>query len=206
MITLCDYILSAECYQVRLLLSMLALKYDAVKVNIHPGQEHREAAFLALNPLGCIPVLSDGDNVFRQPGAILTYLALTHDPARRWYPADAAVASRVQHWVGFDVSALSAARMANLTGREGDPAAFRQAGEAALAVLEDHLAACAVAGQDWIAADHATIADLALFPTVAMAPEGGFSLDTAPYIWRWVERVKRLPGFIVMPGVLPILV
>jgi glutathione S-transferase len=202
-IRLHDYILSAECYQVRLLLRMLGLSYEPVKVNVHPGQEHREAAFLALNPLGRIPVLTDGDWVFREPGAILTYLALTYDPARRWYPAEP---SDVQRWVGFDVTALSAARMANLTGREGDPAAFRRGGEAALGVLEDHLAVGALAGQDWVAADHATIADLALFPHVAMAPEGGFSLDTVPYIWRWVERVKRLPGFVVMPGVLPILV
>jgi glutathione S-transferase len=205
-IRLHDYILSAECYQVRLLLSMLGLPYEPVKVNVHPGQEHREAAFLALNPLGCIPVLTDDDWVFRDPGAILTYLALRYDPARRWYPAAPGVAAQVQRWVGFDVTALSAARMANLTGREGDPAVFRRAGEAALAVLEDHLAACALDGRGWVAADHATIADLALFPTVAMAPEGGFSLDTTPYIWRWVERLKRLPGFVVMPGVLPILV
>jgi glutathione S-transferase len=57
-----------------------------------------------------------------------------------------------------------------------------------------------------VAAGHATIADLALFPAVAMAPEGGVSLDTLPAVWRWLGRVKRLPGFIVMPGVLPLLV
>jgi len=209
MITLYDYILSDDCYKVRLLLSMLRLPFTAVKVNIHPGREHREAAFLALNPLGRIPVLVDDALVLRDPQAILTYLALRYDGARRWWPDDPAVAGRVAMWLAFagqDLAALSAARAIDLFGLEEDPAGLQAAGTAALEVLEDHLAACAIAGQDWVAAGHATIADLALFPAVAMAPEGGVSLDTLPAVWRWLGRVKRLPGFIVMPGVLPLLV
>jgi glutathione S-transferase len=79
------------------------------------------------------------------------------------------------------------------------------AGEAALMVLEDHLAAGEIAGRGWVVGDQPSIADLALFPMAAMAPEAGISLASKPAIWRWIDRVKRLPNFVVMPGVLPLL-
>jgi glutathione S-transferase len=208
MIRLYDYILSSDCYKARLLLSMLRVEFTAVKVNFHPGAEHRQPDFLALNPLGSLPVLTDGDLVLRGALAILSYLAQTRDPARRWYPADAAEAACVLMWLDFaerELRPVSEARTLNLIGLDDDLSPLVAAGEAALQILEDHLAEGEIAGRQWVATDHATIADLALFPASAMAPEGGIGLETKPAIWRWLDRVKRLPNFIVMPGVLPLL-
>ncbi len=208
MIKFYDYVLSSDCYKVRLLLSMLQVEFAPVKVNFHPGAEHRQPDFLALNPLGSLPVLTDGDLVLRRAPPILTYLAQSHDPARRWYPADAAEAARVLMWLDFaerELRPVAEARILNLIGRDDDPASRITAGEAALEILEDHLAEGELAGRQWVATDHATIADLALFPDSAMAPECGIGLETKPAIWRWLDRVKRLPNFIVMPGVLPLL-
>ena len=42
-ITLYDFELSASCYKVRLLLSLLKLDYERVTVNFFPGFEHRQA-------------------------------------------------------------------------------------------------------------------------------------------------------------------
>jgi len=38
-------------------------------------------------------------------------------------------------------------------------------------------------------------------PYVALAPEGGISLEAYPNIRQWIARIKALPGFIPMPGV-----
>ena len=213
MIRLYDYILSDDCYKVRLLISMLRIDVTTVKVNFHPGGDHRQPDFLALNPRGTLPVLTDNDLVL--PGAlpILTYLAQTHDPARRWYPADPAGAATVLSWLAFaehDLRPISEARARNLFGLDDPLEPLQLAGAAALEILEDHLAVGELTGRHWVAADHPTadhptIADLALFPAVAMAPEGGLALVTKPAVWRWIDRVKRLPGFIVMPGVIPLL-
>ncbi len=43
--------------------------------------EHREAAFLAVNPSGKVPALETDDGVITQNGAILTYLAETYPDA-----------------------------------------------------------------------------------------------------------------------------
>lgn len=208
MIRLYDYILSSDCYKVRLLLSILRVEFETVKVNFHPGAEHRQPDFLTLNPLGSLPVLTDGDLVLRGALPIVSYLAQTHDPARRWYPADAAAAARVLMWLDFaerELAPVSEARFLNLIGRDDDLSPLVAAGETALEILEDHLAEGEIAGRQWVATDHATIADLVLFPASAMAPECGIGLETKPAIWRWLDRVKRLPNFIVVPGVLPLL-
>lgn len=208
MIKFYDYIINSDCYKVRLLLSMLQIDFTTVKVNFHPGGEHRQPDFLALNPLGSLPVLTDGELVLRGAMPILAYLAQAYDPARQWYPADIRAAASVLMWLDFterDLRPVSSAHMLSFVDRDQDTSALVLAGEAALTILEDHLAEQEIRGRHWVADDHPTVADLALFAPVALAPEAEIALDTKPAIWRWVDRVKRLPNFIVMPGVLPVL-
>lgn len=52
--------------------------------------------FLALNPLGQIPVLQEGETIIADSNAILVYLALAYDSERRWLPVDPLHAARVQ--------------------------------------------------------------------------------------------------------------
>ena len=206
MITLYDYILCDNCYKVRLLLAMLRLDYVPSKVNIHPGRECETAEFLSINPLGRIPVLKDGNVVLRDPQAILTYLALRYDGARHWLPSEAATAGRIAMWLAFagaDLDCLSVLRMSRITSARGDEPGVSERAHDALTVLEDHLAEGEIIGSKWIVADHATIADIAIFPPVALAADGGITLEHYPAIWRWIDRIKRLDGFIVMPGVTP---
>lgn len=208
MIKLYDYVICSDCYKVRLLLSMLKVEFTTVRVNFHPGGEHRQQDFLALNPLGSLPVLADGDLVLRGALPILAYLAQAYDPQRRWYPADTRQAASVLMWLDFaerELRPVSDAHMLSFIDRDVDTSALVAAGEAALMILEDHLAKREIEGRHWVTTDHPTIADLALFAPAALAPEADIALDTKPAIWRWLDRVKRLPSFIVMPGVLPLL-
>jgi len=206
MITLYDYVLSDDCYKVRLLLAMLRLDYVQRKINIHPGRECATAEFLSVNPLGRIPVLTDGDLVLRDPQAILTYLALRYDEARRWLPRDAAVAGQVAMWLAFacaDLTCLSVLRMNRITSVKSDPPGLSERAYAVLTILEDHLAEGDILGRKWMVADRATIADIAIFPPAALAADGGIGLESYPAIWRWSNRVKHLDGFVVMPGITP---
>jgi len=41
-----------------------------------------------------------------------------------------------------------------------------------------------------------TLADLAVFPYVSLAREGGYDMDSFPAIGRWVERVRAQPRFV----------
>ena len=56
-----------------------------------------------------------------------------------------------------------------------------------LAVLEKHL------GQhDWLVGERATIADLACYPYLMLAPDGGVDLSPYPGVRAWFERIERI--------------
>ena len=208
--TLYDYILSDECYKIRLLLAMQQVLYKTEKVNVHPGSDNELPAFLALNPLGQIPVLTQDDLVLRDPQAILTYLAIKHDAGRTWLPQDAESAGRVAMWLAFagnNLKSVSRLRDHALFGAEPDLDLEKCSSDArrALQIIDDHLAEGEITGRRWIVGNNPTIADVAMFPALALAGEANMPFEPYPAVWRWIDRFKRLPRFVVMPGVLPLL-
>ena len=208
MITLHEFVLSANCYKVRLLLSLLDLDYASVPVDFHPAKEHRGAAFRELNPMGHIPVLVDDDFVIRDAHAILVYLAGRYDPTGTWYPVDDAHRlGETAQWMAFaeaTASTLSAARLVINLGYDLDLDAARTGGHEILRVLDEHLWFGEREGRPWLAAGETpTLGDIAVFPDVALAEEGGVELLDYPAVRRWLDRVKQVPGFTVMPGVFP---
>ena len=94
-----DYILSGSCYKVRLFLNILGLEYDKAPVDFYPGKDHKKPDFLALNPLGQLPVLVDGELILRDAQSILLYLASRYDDSNTWFPDNAAARGRVQNGV-----------------------------------------------------------------------------------------------------------
>src|SRR5690606_37836878 len=65
-----------------------------------PRNELKEPAFLALNPVGSVPVLIDGDLILTQSAAILEYLAEKH-PEAQLVPADILQRAEMRRWLGF---------------------------------------------------------------------------------------------------------
>lgn len=187
--------LSGHAHRVCLFLSLLGVPFETVDVDLLKG-EQRQPAFLALNRFGQVPVLQDGDLTLADSNAILTYLALRHDPERRWLPSDALGAAQVQRWLSVAAGALvngpGNARVNALFGRPQDP----RCGEIASQLFErmdEHLAT-----QPYLAAAHPTIADIALYTYTAHAPEGGVSLQPYAHLRAWLARIEALPRFVGM--------
>lgn len=203
MMKLYDYILSPSCYKVRLMAALTGVKLDLRAVDFHPGLEHRGPELLALNPAGSIPILEDGDLLLTESSAMLVYLAAK--AALDWLAgSDAQEAARVQQWLSFSgrlTASLGGARLHEMLLRPGDIDALRASGIAALRELELGLVEQAERGQNFLAANRPTVADIACFPYVALAPDGGVPLDPYPAIRLWSRRLRSLPGFIEMPGI-----
>jgi glutathione S-transferase len=206
MIRLHDYELSADAFGVRQLLAWLGLAHEKILVDVHPGREHESARFRSeLSPLGRVPVLEDDGLRLHDAGAILVYLAVRHDEARRWLPVDAKAQGAIAQWLGIahDLSrSAGALRLHHAFGAAVDVAVCRGEAIALLRLLDDHLAERASAGERWLVAAQPTIADLACFPHAALAGEGGLALDAWPALRRWLWDLRHLPGFIGMPGIL----
>jgi len=189
--------LSGHAHRVKLFLHLLDLTYESVDC---PADVRGTPAFRAMNPLGQIPVLQDGDVVLADSNAILVYLAKRYAPGSAWLPEDPVGAARVQRWLSQAAGEImfgpAAARVSARFYDTGVPAALSQKLAArVLGLMEGELAA-----RDWLVGAAPTIADIACYSYVAHAPEGGIALDPYPRVRAWIGRVQALPGFVPMPA------
>jgi glutathione S-transferase len=198
-----DYILSPSCYKVRLMASLTGVKLEIRPVDFHPGMEHRGAELMALNPGGSIPILEDGNLVLTESSAMLAYIAAKAAPD--WLGSGAAAeTARIQQWLSFShrlTANLGGARLHEMLLRPGDIGKLQSQGIAALRELEAGLFEQKLRGFRFLASDRPSIADIACFPYVALAPDGGISLDSYPTIRLWSRALRSLDGFIEMPGI-----
>jgi glutathione S-transferase len=199
MIKLYGYKLSGNSYKVKLMLALLGIDFEWIELDLLAG-EQKTAEFLQLNPFGQVPLLIDGEIILPDAQAILVYLARRYG-GDRWLPLDAESLSRVVRWLSTTAGEV----------REGVEFARRyylfnanyvnidratQRSEFILTQLDRHLS-----DRQWLECDRPTIADLAVFPYVALAPDGKMSLEPYSNVVNWIDRVKNLPDFIVMPGI-----
>lgn len=210
MVTLYDFELSADCYALRLMLGILGVRYETVAVDIYPGADNQAEWFLKVNPMGSLPVLTDDSFsipvIGVQPG--LHYLAGKYDGSGLWGPGRRSEAdSQISDWLAW-ARRLSAsagvARTGVAFGWDADLPALQAEAHTLLRQLDEHLWFGEKQGRDWLAeGGHPTIADIAVFPDVVLSEEGGVSRQDYPAIRRWLDRVRRIPGFVVMSGVFP---
>ncbi len=207
MIRLYEHPESGNSHKVRLLLSFLELPYESEHVDLLEAEQRGEA-FLAINPRGEVPVLVDDDIVLRDSMAILVYLARSYDSERRWLPEELGLECAVLEWLAFAASwiqygvftaraAVSFGMMANglpfefpVSATEG-----QTRGRRSLEILDAHLRE-----RSWLVGADATVADIACFPYIALAPMGDVPLSPYPAVCAWIERFRSLPGFLTMPG------
>ena len=195
MIKLYDYPLSGHAHRARLLLSLLNVPYENIEVDLAGGQ-HKSREFLALNPLGQVPVLVDGDVVIRDSNAILVYIANRFGP--QWNPSVPADAARVQAWLTTASKEITggpgAARLVTVFNAPLDHAKLIDQSHALLRLIDRHLE-----NREWLALDVPTIADVSAYSYIATAPEGDVSLADYPHVRAWLARIEALPGFVAMP-------
>lgn len=188
-----DFPLSGNCYKIRLLLSMLGRPYQRIPTDSTQG-ETQTTEFKQLNPRGQIPVLIDGDILLWDSMAILVYLARRYGN-ERWLPKDALGEAQVMQWLALSQNELlyGLAR-ARVTLKFNRPFNLEQCQREAVPGLE--AMERQLTSQDWLAADHPSIADIACYPYVALADEAQVSLDPYPRIQAWLKRFEALDGWV----------
>jgi glutathione S-transferase len=196
-----EYAQSGNCYKVRLTAALLGLGLERREYDIMRG-ETRTPEFLAqVNANGRIPVLQAGDRFTPESNAACFYLAdggplipserFDRADMLRWmfweqYDHEPNVAT-LRFWLAFVGAAnLTDAQRAQLPGK-------RAAGEAALKLMNEHLAA-----QPYFVGGSPTLADIALYAYTHVAESGGFRLGDYPNVGAWLGRVAAAPGFTPM--------
>ncbi|HJV26929.1 MAG TPA: glutathione S-transferase [Aromatoleum sp.] len=193
-----DLELSGNCYKVRLFAALAGIPLELIPVDFLDG-EHKRPPLIDLNPWGQLPILEDEGVVLRDSQAILVYLASKYG-GETWLPKDPAGLAEVVQWLSTSANEIQngpgAARLVDKFGYAIDKEDTIGRSARILPLIDDHLAR-----HRWLALDRPTIADCAVMPYVALAPEGAVSLQTYPHIRQWIGRMKELPGFVPMPGV-----
>lgn len=203
-VTLHCFAESGNAYKAALMLAVSDIAWQPVFVDFFNGG-HRAPEYLALNPMGEVPLLVDGELKLSQSGAILTYLA---EKTGRFGGADAAERLEILRWLLWDNHKFTASIathrfLANFlpeVHRQPDVIAF-QAGrqKTAMKVLERHLA-----GRDWVVGAGPTIADFSLCGYLYYPEAFGFTRAEWPAIDAWLDRIAALPGwqhpYDLMPG------
>lgn len=188
--------LSGHAHRAVLFASLLGLKPELVEVDLAAGA-HKQPEFLALNPFGQVPVLEDDGVVVADSNAILVYLA-KKTGRTDWLPENPAGAAAVQRWLSVAAGELAygpcAARLITVFGADFNAEEVIARAHVLLARLERHLS-----GRQWLAADHPTIADVALYSYLARAPEGNVDLSAYGQVRAFLARIEALPGFVAIP-------
>jgi glutathione S-transferase len=198
MLRLHGHELSGNSYKVQLLLELLGVPYEWVRVDLMKG-EHRRPAFLALNPFAQVPVLEEDGTTLSDAQAILFYLAARQGDGQ-WLPTDPLEQARVVRWLSTAAGEVrqgpESARLHHLFGVKAIP--IERATEKAVFILEQlerHLSE-----RLWLELERPTIADIAVFPYVALAGDGGIDLAPYPHVRGWIGRFQALPGYVPMKG------
>lgn len=90
---------------VKMVLEITGAAHQERSVNLFEGEQH-QAEFLAINPLGKLPVLVEGENVFTQGEAILIYLSQKHKNAQLMPDLASVDGMEALKWLNFVASSL----------------------------------------------------------------------------------------------------
>jgi glutathione S-transferase len=186
---------SGNAYKVSLLLAQLGIALPVTELDILADPpETRRPEFLARNPNGRIPLLEleDGSHL-AESNAILCFLA----SGTPYLPDDALARARALQWMFFEQYShepyVAVLKFWTLWGglhhkRAEDIALWRQRGQAAIDVMERHLA-----GHAWFTGERYGIADIALYAYTQSAAAIGYAVG--PRASAWLDRVRAQPGY-----------
>jgi maleylacetoacetate isomerase len=191
---------SSAAFRVRIALHLKGVAFETASVHLPKGM-HRDAAFLATNPQGTVPVIDDDGTVLHQSLAIIEYLDSRY-PEPRLIPAEPVARARVQalaQLVACEIHPLNNLRVLQyLRGELG-------LDEAGVAKWYKHWIAEGFRGLETFVAQWSggrycygnavSLADVCLVPQVYNARR--FDCDLAPYptLVRVADRLREEPAF-----------
>jgi GST-like protein len=181
---------SPNVRKIGIMLEELGLEYVLRHVAVFRGDQ-LAPGFLALNPLGKVPVLIDHTRDPGRPiyesGAILLYLAETYGAL---LPTSGFARYEVMEWLMVQMSSIGPMfgqyNHFRLLGSQADPyaeARYRTQTKRLYRLLDERLST-----REWIAGGEYSIADIAIYPWSLYLEQHGFDPTDHSALIRW--RVK----------------
>ena len=181
--------------KISIMLEEVALPYQVIPIDISKGDQFKQG-FLAINPNNKIPAIVDDDNgqAFFESGVILLYLA---EKSGKLLPNNTNDKWQVMQWLMWQMAGQGpmlgqAHHFLHFNPGISEYAEERYLQEAKrlYGVLEKQLE-----GQDFVAIDELTIADIAIWPWVSRYQFQKIDLHNFPNVLDWYLRLAKRPAF-----------
>lgn len=179
---------------------LLGIDLELVTVDLYKGDQ-RKPEYLAINPMGRVPVLEDSGFILWESHAIMAYLA-DKKPGNTLYPAAAQPRADVNRWLfwaanhwGPAIYALTVENLLKARFNLGppDPAQVKRQEDSVRAyggVLDAHLAK-----RQWVCGSAVTLADLAISASLMTAGPAKLPVQSFGHVQSWFARVKGLDAW-----------
>ena len=165
------------------------IKHFDLDVEVHQisfkDSEQKTPEFLAMNPMGRVPVLEDGDFKLPEGNAILTYLAQKF-PETHALPTDIQGRANVDRWLHWQSSHLMPTMVALRTGDEQR-----------FGTLEDltGMLDAQLEGKDYLLGD-LSVVDFAIGAFLMTKATRNLDYTALPNLGAWLERLEGMKGFV----------
>lgn len=159
-------------------LEELEIPYEFVMLDMQAG-EHRQPDFLAINPMGKVPVLGDGDFKLWESGAILLYLAEKYDKIQ----LDLEQRSVFTQWILFANATLGPGIFVEASRERETPRLLTPLNE----TFEK---------QPFLLGDRFTVADVAVGSMLCYIPMMlKLDLSAYPAVLNYIQQLSQRPAF-----------
>lgn len=175
---------------VRWLLEEVGVAYRTIVIDIE--SDFRNPAFLALNPIGKVPVLVHGDAVVSETGAICAYLADAFPHAGLAPPINSAARADYYRWLFFAAGPFFTATSLETMAFTPPPFGDQRAPWGNLARVVD-MVDVTLQTREWLAGDSFSAADVLLGSLLDWAVSFG-TFETRPAFADYLARLAARPA------------
>ena len=186
---------SGNAYKAALTMTLAGVEWEPVFVDFFNGAS-RTPEFRALNIMGEVPVMVDGDLVISQSAVIQDYIT---SKTSKLGGKSADQRREVLRWMFFDNHKISgvAGTLRFNTNFLPEEKRSKEVNEfllmrlkSALKIMETHLE-----NRDWLATEELTIADIACCGYLFYPEPFGFERKEFPNIDAWLDRIAATTGW-----------
>ncbi|MBD1901615.1 glutathione S-transferase family protein [Trichocoleus sp. DQ-A3] len=159
-------------------LEELGVPYEFVQLDMQAGA-HLQPEFLAINPIGKVPAIVDGDFKLWESGAILLYLAQKYGKM----PATLEEQAQTTQWVIFGNATLGPGIFVEASRERETPKLLTPLNEI-------------LAGQPFLLGEELTVVDVAVGSILAYIPMMlKLDLNEYPAVVTYIQRLSERPAF-----------
>ncbi|HEY8002759.1 MAG TPA: glutathione S-transferase [Phenylobacterium sp.] len=176
-------------------LEELGLEYELTVMPFPP--RYRAKDYLAVNPLGTIPALVDGETFMTESAAIVQYLVTRHGPSPLAVGVDDPAYGAWLNWLHFGEATLTFPQTLVLRYRRFEPGKAEVVADDYAKWFLARLRAVDRALQDgeWLCAGRFTAADISVGYALLLAAQLGFDAEFTPAVAAYWARLQGRPAF-----------